>query len=73
MDWGSLFMGIWCGVVFLFGVWWGMRKERKLHEQESTLTTDDIKFIIDKYSELPIQYSLVLFEEILRQFNEQRR
>jgi len=36
------------------------------------LTADDIKFIIDKYSELPIQYSPRLFEEILKQFNEQK-
>ena len=40
--------------------------------KDLALTGDDIKFIIDKYSELPIQYSPRLFEEILKQFNEQR-
>lgn len=41
-------------------------------EKDLALTGDDIKFIIDKYSELPIQYSPRLFEEILKQFNELR-
>lgn len=36
------------------------------------LTGEDIKFIVDRYSELPIQYGPRLFEEILKQFNEQR-
>lgn len=42
-------------------------------EKDLTFTPDDIKFIIDKYSELPLQYGPHLFDEILQQFNKTRK
>ena len=36
------------------------------------ITEDDVKFIIDKYSELPIQYGPKLFEEIAKQLKQHR-
>lgn len=42
-------------------------------EKDNELTINDIKFIIDKYSELPIQYGPRLFNEILVQFNKQKQ
>ena len=42
------------------------------HQAEKDITDDDVKFIIDKYSELPIQYGPKLFEEIAKQLKQHR-
>lgn len=51
-----------CFLCVLLVYYLGKKRGKNINE-------DDVKFIIDKYSELPIQYGPKLFNEILKQFN----